>query len=56
MKGYHIGYFAGLSSAELAKAFHEEGEDGVESFEKLFSKLHLMKRMYNIYTKTTGFL
>ena len=33
----------GMSADELSSAINQDGEEGVESFEKLFSKLQLMK-------------
>ena len=35
--------FLGMSADELSSAINHDGEEGVEYFEKLFSKLQLMK-------------
>ena len=39
--------FEGMDANELAKAMQDGGEEGVESFEKLFSQLQIMKGIVN---------
>lgn len=42
---FDFAYLLGMDADELSNAINNDGEDGVESFEKLFSKLQLMKGM-----------
>jgi len=40
---YIMHYMIGMHAEELNKAMNAESDDGLESFEKLFSKFQLMK-------------